>query len=396
MAETEKPPTQELSRTAALRLAMTLQQFSGPVMAKGVEDTAFYRFNRFVALNEVGGAPERFGIAPSALHKANAARAQHWPHAMLATATHDTKRGEDNRARLAVLSEMPDEWRGRVEAWSRVLRARRGDVEGVAAPDRVDEYMLYQMLVGSWPMDMLEDPGTEQLEAYGARIHSALEKSLREAKRRSSWAAPNAEYEEAMQAFAREALRSDAFLSNFLPFVQRVARLGVQNSLAQTVGKLTAPGVPDIYQGCELWDLSLVDPDNRRPVDFARREAEMAELSRRLEVPEERLSLFKTLMQRMAGRAGEAGDDRAPARSPPQGAGALQLWRLSADRHRRRSIRLGLRLCSRPRRAEASRPRSRATPRIARRSRNGARSRDCRRVGGSTSFAAATPSLASP
>ena len=129
MAETEKPPTQELSRTAALRLAMTLQQFSGPVMAKGVEDTAFYRYNRFVALNEVGGAPERFGIAPSALHKANAARAQHSPHAMLATATHDTKRGEDNRARLAVLSELPDEWRGRVEAWSRVLRARRGDVE---------------------------------------------------------------------------------------------------------------------------------------------------------------------------------------------------------------------------------------------------------------------------
>ena len=158
IGETEKPPTQELSRTAALRLAMTLQQFSGPVMAKGVEDTAFYRFNRFVALNEVGGAPERFGIAPSVLHKANAARAQHWPHAMLATATHDTKRGEDNRARLAVLSELPDEWRGRVEAWSRVLRARRGDVEGVAAPDRADEYMLYQMLVGSWPMDMLEDP----------------------------------------------------------------------------------------------------------------------------------------------------------------------------------------------------------------------------------------------
>ena len=275
---------------------MTLQQFSGPVMAKGVEDTAFYRYNRFVALNEVGGAPERFGFVPTVLHKANAARAQHWPHAMLATATHDTKRGEDNRARLAVLSELPEEWRGRVEAWSRVLRARRGDVEGVAAPDRVDEYMLYQMLVGSWPMDMLEDPGTEQLKAYGARIHSALEKSLREAKRRSSWAAPNAEYEEAMQAFAREALRSDTFLSNFLPFVQRVARLGVQNSLAQTVGKLTAPGVPDIYQGCELWDLSLVDPDNRRPVDFARREAEMAELARRLEVPEERLSLFKTLM----------------------------------------------------------------------------------------------------
>jgi (1->4)-alpha-D-glucan 1-alpha-D-glucosylmutase len=273
-----------------------LQQYSGPVMAKGVEDTAFYRFNRFVALNEVGGAPERFGLAPSLLHKANAARAQHWPHAMLATATHDTKRGEDNRARLAVLCEMPEEWLGRVEAWSRLLRARRGDVEGVAAPDRDDEYMLYQLLVGSWPMEMLEDPGAEQLTAYGARIHAALEKSLREAKRRSSWAAPNAEYEEAMQALAREALRSDGFLSSFLPFVQRVARLGVQNSLAQTAAKLTAPGVPDIYQGCELWDLSLVDPDNRRPVDFARRKAEMADLACRLDSIESRSALIETLM----------------------------------------------------------------------------------------------------
>jgi (1->4)-alpha-D-glucan 1-alpha-D-glucosylmutase len=274
---------------------MTLQQFSGPVMAKGVEDTAFYRYNRFVALNEVGGAPQRFGVAASVLHNANAARAQRWPHAMLATGTHDTKRGEDNRARLAVLSELPEEWRERVEAWSRILRARRGDVEGVAAPDRVDEYLLYQMLVGSWPMDMLEEPGTDQLKAYGARIHSALEKSLREAKRRSSWAVPNAEYEEAMQAFAREALRSDNFLCDFLPFARRVAHLGVQNSLAQTVGKLTAPGVPDIYQGSELWDLNLVDPDNRRPVDFARYEAEMAQFAP-LDVPEQRFALFRTPM----------------------------------------------------------------------------------------------------
>jgi (1->4)-alpha-D-glucan 1-alpha-D-glucosylmutase len=296
MVETEKPPTQELSRTAALRFAMKLQQFSGPVMAKGVEDTAFYRYSRFVALNEVGGAPERFGLAPAMFHKANAARAQNWPHAMLATATHDTKRGEDNRARLAVLSEMPDQWRRHVEAWSRILRARRGDAEGVAAPDRDDEYMLYQTLVGSWPIDMLDCPDAEQLEAYGGRIHSALEKSLREAKRRSNWAAPDSEYEEAVQAFARDALSSDAFLSNFLPFTRRVAHLGVRNSLAQTVCKLTAPGVPDIYQGCELWDLNLVDPDNRRPVDFALREADMAGLACRLEVPEQRPALFKTLI----------------------------------------------------------------------------------------------------
>jgi (1->4)-alpha-D-glucan 1-alpha-D-glucosylmutase len=296
MAETEQPPTQELSHTAALRFAMKVQQFSGPVMAKGVEDTAFYRYNRFVALNEVGGAPERFGLAPAMFHKANAARAQNWPHAMLATATHDTKRGEDNRARLAVLSEIPEEWRRQVETWTRILRARRGDVERTAAPDRDDVYMLYQMFVGSWPIDMLDAPSDEQREAYGARIHAALEKSLREAKRRSSWAAPDADYEQATQAFAREALRSDTFLSNFLPFARRVARLGIENSLIQTVGKLTAPGVPDVYQGCELWDLNLVDPDNRRPVDFMVREAAIADLAVRLKVPEQRPALFKTLV----------------------------------------------------------------------------------------------------
>ena len=296
MAETEKPPTQELSHSAALRFAMKVQQFSGPVMAKGVEDTAFYRYNRFVALNEVGGAPERFGLAPALFHKANSGRAQNWPHAMLATATHDTKRGEDNRARLAVLSEMPDDWRRQVETWSRILRARRGDVERIAAPDRDDEYMLYQMFVGSWPIDMLDGPTEEQREAYGARIQAALEKSLREAKRRSSWAAPDADYEQATQTFAKEALKSDTFLSNFLPFTRRVARLGVENSLTQIVGKLTAPGVPDIYQGCELWDFSLVDPDNRRPVDFALREAAMKDLAARLNIPEERPALFKKLM----------------------------------------------------------------------------------------------------
>jgi (1->4)-alpha-D-glucan 1-alpha-D-glucosylmutase len=296
MAETEQPPTQELSHSAALRFAMKVQQFSGPVMAKGVEDTAFYRYNRFVALNEVGGAPERFGLTPALFHKANAARAQNWPHAMLTTATHDTKRGEDNRARLAVLSEMPDEWRRQVETWTRILRAGRGDVERTAPPDGDDEYMLYQMFVGSWPIDMLESPTAEQRKAYGERIHGALEKSLREAKRRSSWAAPDADYEQATQAFAMGALQSDTFLANFLPFTRRVAQLGIENSLVQTVGKLTAPGVPDIYQACEFWDFNLVDPDNRRPVDFSVRETAIAEIAARLKAPEQRSTLFKTLM----------------------------------------------------------------------------------------------------
>ena len=365
MAETEQPPTQELSHTAALRFAMKVQQFSGPVMAKGVEDTAFYRYNRFVALNEVGGAPERFGLAPALFHKANAARAQNWPHAMLATATHDTKRGEDNRARLAVLSEMPEEWRRQVETWTRILRARRGDVERTAAPDRDDDYMLYQMFVGSWPIDMLDAPSDEQREAYGARIHAALEKSLREAKRRSSWAAPDADYEQATQTFAKEALRSDTFLSNFLPFTRRVARLGIENSLIQTVGKLTAPGVPDIYQGCELWDLNLVDPDNRRPVDFAHREAAIADLAARLKAPDAASGVVHDADGRMAGRPSEAGDNRPAARASARGAGAFRERRLSAARHRGRSLGLGLWLCADFRRPEA-RCRDGALPRASR------------------------------
>ena len=249
---------------------MRLQQFSGPVMAKGVEDTAFYRYNRFLALNEVGGAPDRFGLTPAPFHKANAARAERWPHAMLATATHDTKRGEDARARLAVLSELPDEWRRQVHAWSRILRARRGDVEGRAPPDRDDEYMLYQMLLGAWPTDMLEAPSAEALQAFGARLRRAIEKSLREAKRRSSWSAPNVEYEAAMQSFAREALRAEAADSSRVSCRSSSASPGSASTTvsSQTALKLTAPGVPDIYQGCEFWDLSLVDPDNRRAVDY--------------------------------------------------------------------------------------------------------------------------------
>ena len=365
MAETEQPPTKSSAILQALRFAMKVQQFSGPVMAKGVEDTAFYRYNRFVALNEVGGAPERFGLAPALFHKANAARAQNWPHAMLATATHDTKRGEDNRARLAVLSEMPEEWRRQVETWTRILRARRGDVERTAAPDRDDEYMLYQMFVGSWPIDMLDNPSDEQQEAYGARLHAAIEKSLREAKRRSSWAAPDADYEQATQAFVMAALRSDTFLSNFLPFVRRIARLGIENSLVQTVGKLTAPGVPDIYQGCELWDFNLVDPDNRRPVDFTLREAAMADLAARLKASDQRFALFTALMDEWRDGRVEAGGDRAPARSSARGAGTLQGRRLSADEHRGRSIELGLWLCAGFRRPKA-RCRDGALPRPSR------------------------------
>ncbi|HEY7244892.1 MAG TPA: malto-oligosyltrehalose synthase [Xanthobacteraceae bacterium] len=280
-------PRSGFSRHKALRCAMKLQQYSGPVMAKSLEDTAFYRYSRFIALNEVGGQPDRFGISLSAFHKANAWRAEHWPDTMLCTSTHDTKRGEDTRARLAVLSELPEEWARNVEAWSRILRARRGDASRDAPPDRNDEYLLYQMLVGSWPVELMNDLlDPAALAAYATRIRATLIKSLREAKTHTTWAAPNAAYESAMLDFAGLALdpeHSGSFIATFLPFVQRVARWGAHNTLVQTVLKLTLPGVPDIYQGAELWDLSLVDPDNRRAVDYEQRATVLQELETTLQ-----------------------------------------------------------------------------------------------------------------
>ena len=269
-------PRSGFSRQSVVRFAMRLQQYSGPVMAKGLEDTAFYRYNRFVALNEVGGHPNLFGVTLAAFHRVNAQRAERWPHAMLGTATHDTKRGEDTRTRLAVLSELPEEWARQVQAWSRILRARRGDVEGTAPPDRNDEYLFYQLLLGAWPADLtgIENLDPKKLRSYAERVEEAMLKSMREAKLRSTWASPNTDYEEAMLGFVRDALdvsRPNAFLSAFLPFQERIARLGVRNSLVQTALKLTLPGMPDIYQGAELWDLTLVDPDNRRPVDYGKR-----------------------------------------------------------------------------------------------------------------------------
>lgn len=272
------------SRHAALRFAMKLQQYSGPVMAKGLEDTAFFRYNRFIALNEVGGHPDRFGVTLAAFHKANTQRARRWPNTMLSTASHDTKRGEDTRARLAVLSEMPEEWAQQMQAWSRILRARRGDVEGTAPPDRNDEYLYYQLLIGTWPAELTGSVALEpkSLIPYTERLRSVMVKAVREAKVRSTWDSPNTAYEDALLDFVGQSLdpeRSRAFLAAFLPFQERVARLGVRNSLAQTVLKLTLPGVPDIYQGSELWDLSMTDPDNRRPVDYCSRARMLDDLS---------------------------------------------------------------------------------------------------------------------
>jgi (1->4)-alpha-D-glucan 1-alpha-D-glucosylmutase len=240
-------------------------------MAKSVEDTAFYRYNRLVSLNEVGGDPERFGTTMAAFHQHNLDRQAHWPQSLLATATHDTKRGEDVRARINVLSEIPNEFRARVFKWARINRAKKTMVEDEPAPSRNDEFLLYQTLIGSWPIATLDQAKRAD---YIERIQQYMLKALHEAKANTSWVSPNEAYDQATRDFVSGALEGsprNLFLSDFEPFARRIAELGMWNSLSQTVLKLTCPGVPDIYQGTELWDLSLVDPDNRRPVDHAMR-----------------------------------------------------------------------------------------------------------------------------
>lgn len=236
-------------------------------MAKGLEDTAFYRYNRFLALNEVGGQPNKFGISIAAFHQANVERAKRTPHAMLASSTHDTMRGEDARARLAVLSEIAEEWTQQVDLWHRILRPEPADISSPAL-DPNDEYAFYQMLLGSWPPELSHGslPDSQDLDAFRTRIEAAMMKAVREAKLHTTWSTPDQAYETAMLAFIRRALSVSVktrFLESFVLFEERVALLGWRNSLVQLALKMTAPGVPDIFQGAELWDVSMVDPDNR-------------------------------------------------------------------------------------------------------------------------------------
>jgi len=267
-------------RRLVAAFVMKFQQYTGPVMAKGMEDTALYRYNRLASLNEVGGEPERFGVSVNAFHHANADRMERWPHSMLASSTHDTKRGEDVRARINALSEIPAEWRAQLARWARLNRSRRRDVEGEPAPSRNDEYLLYQTLVGAWPLEEMDEEG---LAVFRGRIRAYMEKAMREAQARTSWTNVHEEYEDAVASFVDALLSgtdTNLFLNEFLPFQRKVARLGALNSLSQTLLKLTAPGVPDLYQGNELWDFSLVDPDNRRPVDYGLRNGLLADLKR--------------------------------------------------------------------------------------------------------------------
>jgi len=273
------------------------------VMAKGVEDTAFYRYHRLIALNEVGGAPERFGLEVADFHAANLERARRHPLNLLVTQTHDTKRGGDVRARIGALTWVPGEWRERVLAWRELNAPLREDGLG---PDADEEYFLYQTLVGAWPIEPLE-----RLDAY-------LEKALREAKVNTSWVQQNRAWEESVIRFARAVVASEAFLADFLPFQARVAELGERSILGQLLLKHTVAGVPDTYQGDELLALNLVDPDNRRPVDWAARRAALDALRDGAEpAPEHRkLWLIHTALQLRARRPEAFAGAYRPLASP--------------------------------------------------------------------------------
>jgi (1->4)-alpha-D-glucan 1-alpha-D-glucosylmutase len=273
----------EAYRERVIRFAMKFQQYTGPVMAKGMEDTAFYRYHRLVSLNEVGGEPDRPGRSVADFHRACLRRREHWPHAMLSGSTHDSKRSEDVRARLHLLSEMPDEWRAHLERWPGTTTASRPRAAGTACRTRTPSTCSTRPWLGVWP---LEHPDAAGLAELRERVGAYMEKAVKEAKVHTAWTNPDQGYEAALAAFVTrhpDGARAQRRLLRGLPapFVRRLARLGLYNSLSATLLRLTAPGVPDVYQGTELWDFSLVDPDNRRPVDFERRRALLADLRAR-------------------------------------------------------------------------------------------------------------------
>ena len=300
------------------RFVGRFQQFTAPVMAKGLEDTSFYVYHPLASLNEVGGDPRRFGFSVDGFHGASADRARNWPHTMLATSTHDNKRAEDVRTRIDVLTEMPAAWRLSLRRWRQINRRLRKTIDGVAAPSKNDEYLLYQTLLGAWPLEPLDDAA---LGTFRSRIQQYMQKAVREAKVRTSWINPNPQYESALEAFIDgllTPLAPNPFLQDFLVAQAHVARYGCLNSLSQVLLKLTSPGVPDLYQGTEVWDFSLVDPDNRRPVDYKRRAA-----------------MLKTLVDTFAGARDPARTARALLDQWTDGRVKLWLnWRILAWRAR--------------------------------------------------------------
>jgi (1->4)-alpha-D-glucan 1-alpha-D-glucosylmutase len=258
--------------------ALRFQQLTSPVTAKGLEDTAFYRFYPLASLNEVGGEPAIIGVPSERFHERNRDRQETWPHALSATSTHDTKRGEDTRARINVLSEIPEEWNRALHRWREMNRGRKVSFEAAAAPDANEEYLIYQTLVGTWPLEGVTD---ENRGDYTRRLQEYIGKALKEAKQHTSWINPNEGYERAVSDFVASLLDpalSGDFIRDFEEFQRLPTRAGLLNSLSQTLLKAAAPGVPDFYQGTELWAFTLVDPDNRRPVDYELRRRLLASL----------------------------------------------------------------------------------------------------------------------
>ena len=298
---------------------LKFQQTTGPVMAKGLEDTVFYIYNRLPALNEVGGEPQQFGLSVEVFHERNLDRQREWPATLLATSTHDTKRSEDVRARIVAISEIPELWRRSLQRWGTANHRWKRMVNDLEAPDANEEYLLYQTLLGTWPMQANGEPEPVPAPDYIERIQAYMAKALKEAKINTSWIQPNEEWDAAMHDFVARILDSSSrnkFLSIFLPAAKEIIRLGAINSLTQSLLKLTSPGVPDIYQGTEIWDYSLVDPDNRRPVDYDLRRQMLKSLSSATPGelmqtwPDGRIKMFLT--QRLLRlRRGHAGSFRA-------------------------------------------------------------------------------------
>jgi (1->4)-alpha-D-glucan 1-alpha-D-glucosylmutase len=264
----------EEQRATHAEFVLKFQQFTGPIMAKGLEDTVFYIYNRLAALNEVGGEPDIFGLSVETFHQRNLRRQRDWPDSLLATSTHDTKRTEDVRARMLAISEIPHLWGRSLQKWRTANRRFKEQIDDAEAPDAGEEYLLYQTLLGTWPIHVDGVPAPSVGPGFVSRIQAYMAKALKEAKLNTSWIQPNDNWDKAMMDFVARILETsprNKFLPAFLPVAEEIARLGAINSLAQLTIKFTAPGVADVYQGTELWDDSLVDPDNRRPVDYARR-----------------------------------------------------------------------------------------------------------------------------
>ncbi|MFH0925895.1 MAG: malto-oligosyltrehalose synthase [bacterium] len=281
----------EEERAQLLHFIMTFQQFTGPLMAKGFEDTVLYIYNQLISLNEVGGNPHRFGVSLDEFHSFNTKRASRMPHSLNATATHDTKRGEDLRARINVLSELPTEWTNKLKHWKKINSVHKIILGNRSLPDENDEYFLYQTFLGAFPFLKKDIP------AFKERIKTYIIKAVREAKVHTAWVKPDTEYEEACLSFVEKTLNSEKnnlFFNSFIPFQKKIAFYGIFNSLSQILLKITCPGIPDFYQGTELWDLNLVDPDNRRPVDFQMRKKYLKEIKQKEQ--EDILALISKLL----------------------------------------------------------------------------------------------------